>query len=187
MDDMEFETLGDYLAAYEKDRELGVMPIPLVAEYLERTPAAVTAMIRSERLSEIKIGKNRFVSLQSLLDMKRAQDSQVERVMKYLEKQAKAGVRAVFYEPVMAQVGLSTGIPADRNRIGQILGRVSEISYERDGILLSVLVHRKTAGTTKPGPGFPGLAESLGLDWDEDDYDGFVEEQTDLVLEHYAG
>jgi hypothetical protein len=171
MDNLEFDTLESYLEAYEKDRELGVMPIALVADHLGRTPAAVSAMIRSGRLSEIRIGKNRFVALQSLLEMKNAQDSQVERVEKYLIKQAKAGVRAVFYEPVMAQIGLSTGIPADRNRIGQIL---------------TVLVHRKTAGTTKPGPGFPGLAEALGYEWDEDSYDEFVEEQTDLVLEHYA-
>jgi hypothetical protein len=186
MDNLEFDTLESYLEAYEKDRELGVMPIALVADHLGRTPAAVSAMIRSGRLSEIRIGKNRFVALQSLLEMKNAQDSQVERVEKYLIKQAKAGVRAVFYEPVMAQIGLSTGIPADRNRIGQILGQISRKSDEENGILLTVLVHRKTAGTTKPGPGFPGLAEALGYEWDEDSYDEFVEEQTDLVLEHYA-
>ncbi len=180
----EFEDLNSYLDAYEKNPDLGIVPVPLVAHYLGRTAAAVTAMIRSKRLAEVKIGRNRYVSLQSLLEDRAARENEMERVKGYLVKQAKRGVRAVFYDPVMAQVGLSSGVPTHRSRIGNILGDISEDSYDHHGILLSVLVHRKTAGRTRPGAGFFELAEAFGLKWDDDDV--FVEKQTDLVLRFYA-
>jgi hypothetical protein len=184
---MTFDNLNQYLAAYSKDRELGIIPIPLVAEYLERTPAAVTAMIRAGNLAEIKIGKNRFVSVQSLADRQKKHDDDCMIVKNYLIKQVRKGETAMFYEPVMAQIGLSTTVPADRTKIGIILGDISAETNDqkgRDRCMLSVLVHRKTAGTTRPGDGFFELARHLGYEWDDDD--AFVEEQTKRVMRAYS-
>lgn len=184
---MIFKGVSDYLEAYSKNRELGIIPISLVAEYLDRTPAAVSAMIRSENLSEIKIGKNRFVSVQSLSEREKKMKNDRAIVRKYLERQAKKGETAIFYEPVMAQIGLSTSVPADRNKIGVILGAISEetnIESGKKSCLLSVIVHRKTAGTTRPGQGFFDLAHHLGYEWTDDDH--FVKEQTKRVLRAYA-
>ncbi|TPL86796.1 hypothetical protein FJ950_10365 [Mesorhizobium sp. B2-3-14] len=181
----QFASLDDYIRAFSKDRELAIVPIPLVAEHLERSAPAVTAMISSGRLNEIKIGKNRFVALKSLVDLEEAYENQVDVVMRYLAKQAKNGVSVVFYEPVMAQVGMKTSVPADRSKIGEILGAVSERSYEEHGVLLSVIVHRKALGATTPGPGFFALAEGMGYDWEDDI--AFVTKETKKVIKAYRG
>jgi hypothetical protein len=181
---MTFETLDDYIKAFSKDRELAVIPIPLVAEHLERSGPAVTAMLRTGRLDEIRIGKNRFVGLKSLVDMQEEFDKQVEVVERYLIKQVRKGIGAVFYEPVMAQVGMDTGIPADRTKIGNILGAISRRSQDENKVMLSVLVHRKTLGTTNPGPGFFALARSLGYEC-ADNENEFVRKQTARVMKAY--
>jgi hypothetical protein len=108
----------------------------------------------------------------------------IKIVEKFLEGQAKAGVRAIFYEPVMSQINLSWRSPPDRIKIGGILAEVSKRSFKRHGILLSILVHQKKAGITRPGSGFLPLARELGLRWSNDDR--FLEEQTDKVLQAYA-
>jgi len=180
----EYVTLDDYIKAFAKDRDLAIVPIPMVAEHLARTPPAVTAMISTGKLEEIKIGKNRFVALKSLVDLEEAFEKNVDIVMRYLVRQLKKGETAIFYEPVMAQVGMKTSVPADRTKIGEILGRVSERSHEEMGVLLSVIVHRKSAGTTNPGPGFYGLAESLGYTWDDDA--AFITKETKKVVKAYV-
>ena len=180
---MKFDSLSDYIKAFSKDRELAIVPIPLVAEHLNRSAPAVTAMIGTGKLKEIRIGKNRFIMLKSLVDLEEAYEKQLDVVERYLIKQAKKGERVIYYEPVMAQVGMKTTVPADRSKIGEILGEISRRSYKKDGVLLSVLVHRKTAGTTNPGPGFFELAEIMEYAWD--DNSAFVEQQTDLVMKAY--
>lgn len=179
----EYESLVEYLEAYADDPTLAVMPIPVVADHLEKTPAAISAMIRTGKLDEVRIKKNRFVLLSSLLARQEGFEDQVETVKKYLVKQAKKGTRSLFYEPLMDQVGMKPTTPADRTKIGQILGTISERSYEENGILLSVLVHRKTAGITNPGPGFFNLAKGMGFKFK--DKNDFVEEHTNLVMKAY--
>lgn len=90
-----------------------------------------------------------------------------------------------FYEQVMKMLGMSRTVPADRTKIGAILGRVSEESFRKHKILLSVIVHRKTAGRTVPGPGFLTLARELEFTWEDDRL--FVEQQGERVFDHYAG
>ena len=182
----EYDSLDDYLKDFMEDWSLAVMPVPVVAEHLNRTPAAITAMIRAGKLEEVRIKKNKFVKVASLLDMQEEFNRQVETVMVYLEKLARKGIRKVYYEPVMAEVGMSPSVPADRTKIGAVLGAVSRRSQKERKVLLSVLVHRKTLGTTNPGPGFYGLARDLGYDCEDGDND-FVEKQTDRVMRSYKG
>jgi hypothetical protein len=100
-----------------------------------------------------------------------------------VEARARSGQHSVFYEPVMDIIGKKPSIPADRSYIGGVLGDISTSTARECGILLSVLVHRKTAGRTRPGPGFFELAEELGYEWQ--DNDRFVEAETLRVLNHY--
>ena len=61
---------------------------------------------------------------------------------------------------------------ADRSYIGPVLGAISADTYKEYGLFLTVLVHRKTAGTTKPGPGFQGLFDMVGRPWKFEDRTG---------------
>lgn len=184
---MIFETVNDYLEAYRDDPYgHGVLPVPLVAEYLSRSAPAVTAMLKAGSLSEITIGKNRFVQTASLLERDDAEAKDVATVRKYLMDMIARGETVTFYEPIMEIIGLTTTTPAHRTKIGGILDKISKDSHQEKGVVLSVLVHRKTAGATRPGPGFWGMAESEGLfDPDKQDRDDFVREHTKLVLRKY--
>ncbi|WHZ36516.1 hypothetical protein [Sagittula sp. MA-2] len=179
---MQFDTLNDYLGTCGSSEDLALLPVPLVAEHLGVTPAAVTARMGRGALEEIRIGKSRFVSRRSLLAERDLREQRADRVEPFLLDLASRGERKIYYEPVMKLVGLSWRVPADRTEIGRILAVVSRRSLEKSGAMISVLVHKKTAGTTLPSGAFFELAENLGFDW-EDDYD-FVEEQTDRVIAH---
>jgi hypothetical protein len=179
-----FDSLADYIATQTTKGDLAAVPIPLVAEHLNVSSPAVAAMLSDGRLDGVRIGKNTLVTLSSLQARQTKRAGQESTVHKYLMKRAKEGVRAIFYEPVMAQVGMTPRVPADRTRIGGILGAISEKSYEEDGVLLSVLVHQKTAGTTRPGKGFFDLARHLGFKWTDDNK--FIKDQTDKVLAAYS-
>ena len=179
-----FDSLADYIATQTAKGDLAAVPIPLVAEHLQVSSPAVAAMLSDGRLDGVRIGKNTLVTLSSLQARQTKRAGQESTVHKYLMKRAKEGIRTIFYEPVMAQVGMSPRVPADRKRIGGILGAISEKTYKEDGVLLSVLVHQKKAGTTRPGNGFFDLARDLKLHWKDDD--AFVREQTDKVLTAYS-
>lgn len=185
---MQFATVDDYLEAYQDDPyNHGVLPVPLVAEYLERSPPAVTAMLRAGTLTEIVIGKSKFVQTSSLLEKDDAEAKDVATVRQYLMHMIAKGETATFYEPLMGAIGLVTTTPAHRTRIGAILDRISKDSHDERGVVLSVLVHRKTAGKTRPGPGFWGMVEAEGLfDPETQDKDDFVREHTKLVMKKYG-
>ncbi len=185
---MKFESVADYLVAYQKDPyNHGILPVPLVAEYLDRSPPAVTSMLRAGSLTEMVIGKNKFVQTSSLLEKDDAEAKDVAIVRQYLMNMIARGETATFYEPIMTAIGLTTTTPAHRTKIGAILDKISRDSHEERGVVLSVLVHRKTAGTTRPGPGFWGMVESEGLfDPEEQDKDDFVKQHTKLVMKKYG-
>ncbi|MGO4618557.1 hypothetical protein AB4Z34_01615 [Ensifer sp. 2YAB10] len=185
---MQFDTVNDYLEAYrDNPYNHGVLPIPLVAEYLERSAPAITAMLKAGSLTEISIGKNRFVQTASVLEKDDAEAKDVATVRQYLMDMIDRGETATFYEPLMTAIGLTTTTPAHRTKIGAILDRISKDSHEEKGVVLSVLVHRKTAGTTRPGPGFWGMVEGEGLfNPKEQDKDDFVKQHTKLVMKKYG-
>ena len=178
---MDFKSLSRYLDASAP----AILPLQMVADHRGVTRASIDQMLRIGTLRAIKIGKTWFVDAQSLRELEESERRDVARVRAYLEERAHAGQRSIFYEPVMDIVGLKTRIPAHRRIIGWMLGQISEQTHRESGILLSVLVHRKTAGNTRPGPGFLPLAEGLGYQFT--DKLAFVEAQTDRVLKHYRG
>lgn len=196
---MKFENLKDYLDAFEKDPYgLALLPLTEVAQHLGVTRAAVDRRLRLDPtnrnvLTPILINRTRYVATASLLALHQQDDDDLDTLRQTLEKRARAGERQVFYTPVMTPLGLSHRIPADRTRIGRLLGDLSRATYDKDGILLSVLVHAHRPGKTRPGPGFFALVDLLSkehdddpdLQYDEDDLDAFVAHHTDKVLRHY--
>lgn len=181
-----FESLSHYLDALkDQPAKLAVIPLQLVADHRGVTRASIDLMVKAGRLRAIRIGRTKFVAAESLLELEAGERREIKKVRSYLEELARAGQRSVFYEPVMDIIGLKPSVPADRGRIGWILGAISEATLAESGILLSVLVHRKTAGTTRPGPGFFELAKSFEYEWDNDNE--FVEAETDKVLKQFRG
>ncbi|MFZ1427756.1 MAG: hypothetical protein WAS21_13390 [Geminicoccaceae bacterium] len=179
-----FEGLREYLAAYEKDPTLAVVPVPLVAEYFGITAPSVTARLRSAKLDGLRIGRQSFVLISSIVKLQKSQQAEIRTVEEILIYNAKNQCRIVFYEPIMTPIGLKTDIPWDRKRIGEILGDISRNSHKAHNVLLSVLVHRSKSGATQPGKGFFELAAELG--YDVDDERKFVTEETERVLRTYA-
>jgi hypothetical protein len=164
---LNFKTASDYLAALKADPALAIVPPVMAAESVKRTRAAVARMLKLGQLAGAKIGNTSYVLAESLFERTEKQEKLIEKVQKLLEVYATKG-QIVFYEPVMTVCGLRTDIPADRDAIGKILEVVSVKSYNESGILLSAIVHRKTRGRTKPGPGFFDLARALGYRWSKD-------------------
>ena len=179
-----FGNSTDYLRALEKDPKLAIMTMQDVATHRGVSRAAIDRMLRLNQLKEIRIGKTRYVRAWSVIDLRKERDEQVARVREFLEEMAHKR-KILTYDPVMSLIGLTHTVPADRNHIGNILGSVSEQTWAENKTLLSVIVHRKTQGKTRPGPGFFNLVESLGILWDNEDE--FLERETNKVWDIYAG
>ena len=180
---MKFSSVSDYLEALRAGRASAILPLSLVAEHFDVTRAAIDRMVNMEYLSSIKIGSSRFVDVQSLTKLEDKRRKDVEKVRKFLEERARAGQHHIFYDPVMTSIGRSWKVPADRTYIGKVLGDISTSTERENGTLLTVLVHRKTLGKTRPGPGFFGLAKSFDRKWENEDE--FIEEETRRVLRQY--
>jgi len=180
---MLFKDPTDYIEHCKLD-PVPALPIPLVAEYLGITPAAVMGRAGRGALELLEIGRTKMISVRCLIALNDEFERKVSVVRKELVRLARQGDRHVFYDPIMTTVGLSWRIPAHRTEIGAVLGALSEETFEEDGLLLSVLVHQKKPGRTMPGDGFFDLAKHLSFSWRDEHK--FIEDQTDRVLEKYG-
>lgn len=180
---MKFESPIDFINHCKSD-PIPALPIPVIAEYLDITPAAVMGRAGRGALEMIEIGKTKMISVRSLLAVEEEFERKVMVVRTKLEILARRGDRHIFYEPIMMAVGLSWRVPADRTAIGGVLGAVSKETFEEDNLMLSVLVHQKKPGQTMPGAGFFDLAKILGFKWRDDRK--FVQDQTDRVLAKFG-
>lgn len=75
---------------------------------------------------------------------------------------------------------LDMSIPEHRGRIGKMLGHISRYENEEGRPMLSALVITESTG--KPGAGFFGLAEDLGLYSDSMDEKEFSDAEGDKVV-----
>ncbi|TXN14108.1 helix-turn-helix domain-containing protein [Methylobacterium sp. WL122] len=181
---MDFKDATDYFRAYAADpAACAIFPLQMIADLRNVSRGAIVGMIDTGKLKEIKIGKVRYVRASSYIDLLKEQERRDQQVLKFLTEAA-ARREVVTYEPVMSLVGLRWQTPADRNTVGAILGRISEDTFKKHGVLLSVIVHRKTPGKTRPGKGFFELAEYLGYDWEDEDT--FIDEETEKLWDFYA-
>ncbi len=175
-------TPHDYLQELKIDPTLAIITFQMAADIWEVTRAAVDGMVRSGKLVEIKIDGTRYILAKSLQTLIEEWQAKVSAIHVALESAAKEG-QILFYAPLMKGIGLSSTIPADRNQIGQILGEISEITKDKNGTLLSVIVHRQSSGETTPGPGFFALAKSFKLKWKDDER--FVQDEIQKVWTYY--
>jgi len=184
---MSYDSPTTYLRALEHDPSLAIMSVQMVAEFRGVTRAAIDRLLRLGRLEEIKVGKTRYVRASSVVALQSGEDERIAKVKRYLEDCAREGTHHLFYDPVMSSVGLSWQVPNDRWVIGVILGEISRQTWRDHRIVLSVLVHKKTPGVTKPGPGFFGLFDEDEFaefeEWDDDAE--LVERETQKVLRFY--
>ncbi len=68
--------------------------------------------------------------------------------------------KTTHYEDIAPMLGLRMEDPADRVRIGQILGEISKQEHNAGHPMLSAVVTHK--GDERPGTGFFELAQELG-------------------------
>jgi hypothetical protein len=182
---MTFNNTSDYLLALEHDPTLAIISMQMVADVRNVSRAAVDRMLKLGQLQEIRVGTTRCVRASDVIVLQRAKDQQIDTIRRYLEKCAKRR-ETTTYQPVMSEIGLSASIPSDRRISGVILGEISIKSWNDHKVLLSVLVHRKTLGRTRPGPGFFRLDEVIDdlPSWDDDDE--FVDSATKRVWDFYS-
>lgn len=181
---MDFATVRLYVETLERQPAMAILPLQMVADFRGVSRANIAQMLRTGQLRPVKIDGTLFVEAKSLFDLEEHERSNVDKVRNYLESCARRGQRSVFYEPVMATIGLKTTIPAHRTIIGGILGKISSQTYREAGVLISVIVHRKTSGLTRPGPGFLPLAEALGCKWKDEI--AFIDVETEKVINLYG-
>jgi hypothetical protein len=189
MPSISFENSGQYLDALERNPALALATLDMAQDICGVGRATVDKMLREDVLTCVEIAGVRHVLAADLRARMLRYRDQVTKVRLILEQLARKQT-TTFYEPVMSPVGLSWRVPRDRTLVGQILGDISEQTHQevaadgQSGVLLSVLVHKKTTGVTRPGEGFFNLAASLGYEWE--DPDAFVQEQTTRVFAYYA-
>ena len=91
--------------------------------------------------------------------------------------------KTAHYEDIAPMLRLMMGDPADRVRIGQILGEISKQEHDAGRPMLSAVVTHK--GDERPGLGFFGLAQELGLVGTMDSETFFIHELK-RVHRHWA-
>lgn len=165
----EYGSTEEYLEALRGDPSLALTSLQMAADVLDITRAAVEQRVRAGTLAGIGVGKTRWVSASSVMQHLDADKAEIYRIRRYLERLASAG-EAVSYSVLMEEFGMKSSIPADRKKIGRLLGKVSHETWEERGVLLSVLVVRK--GSDNPGPGFFNLANAIDDDYEDAKSDG---------------
>jgi hypothetical protein len=180
----DFDEAYDYVRALESDPTLAIVPFQVAADAWDVSRATIDGMVRNDRLEGVRIAKTRYVRASSLNGLISAWLGQVAQVTKSIEKHARKR-EVVFYEPLMTPLGLKTTVPADRKRIGAILGAIAKESFDEHGFLLTAIVHRNAAGKTHPGPGFVKIARELGIKFSDEEK--FVATEIAKVWNHYSG
>lgn len=179
---LKYRSVQSYLAALDEDYSLAVISKAMAAKNLGVGAPTIDRMLEDERLTGIMVEGTTCVRASKLIDMAEEDKKRMEKVQGLLVKLARKGKHA-FYSHVMDPIQLSTKSPPDRKTIARILGAISKKTYEDHGILLTVLIHKKTAGKTGPSEGFFSLADFLGIEYG--DRDDFVRKQTHLVYDFY--
>lgn len=177
----EYKGMIEYLTAVKFNSSLHVMGITDVAKHFGIGRAAVEQQMARGSLDGIRIDKSLYVSLDSFRNRVSEYEAMVSAIEACLAERAKVG-KTIPYSEVMQMLGLDHVRSADRKKIAVMLGDLSGRTYEKNGILLSVLVVKK--GTDYPSDGFYGLVESLGIEMDDEDT--YHIEETERVFKHYG-
>ncbi len=181
------ESVREYIEAFRQNPlDWGIIPLNAAADVLQVARSSVERMVKDGRLTLITVHGVKAIRMKDILGILDARQEECQTVVAVLEKVARQHKPPVFYEAVMNPLGLNHEWSAHRAKIGGLLGDASRGSHERDGILLSVLVHNKEqkAGATLPSEGFFEMAADVGYRWK--DKHAFVQREMQRVYQHYA-
>lgn len=180
-----YPDVESYLRGLRTDPRLAVISRQMAADALGLQRTTIDKRLKNKKLDGIKIGKAICVTAWSLNEELHHDDVLIAKMEHRLARLATLG-QTIEYSPFMAEFNLDSNLTADRNRVGRLLGRVSNKTYKAHGFLLSVLVVYKGYGI--PAGSFFGLAESL----EDPDYEN-AKTDTDYfnlhlqkVIDHFA-
>lgn len=182
---LKFTTSREYIDALGEDGSLAVVSFGIAARALRVTRPTIERMLDDHRLTEIVVGKTRCIRAQDVVEIRKTHSDTIVTVEKLLERCAKRN-KIVFYDPVMSAIDLDWRNPPHRKKIGGILGSISTSTHKdkKKRFLLSVIVHKKGPGKTKPSPSFFTLARQLGYKFEDED--SFAEAMLDKVFKFYG-
>ena len=176
-----FKSAGEYITALRKEPAIyAIIPKSLGGEALELSTAGITKRIEQGKLTEVEIGERRYLLASGVTNSFNNERKRTERIRKILEDCARKK-QTINYGELMERVGMSSKSPPDRDKIGTILGAISKATYDKNGIMLSVLVVRKH--DSLPSQPFFDLARELEFRFTSDSR--FAEEHTELVCSEY--
>lgn len=90
----------------------------------------------------------------------------------------------LFYSQVGPMLRLNFESPADRNRIGHLLGEISQYEHENGRPFLSSIVWYKDMSS--PGPGLHRLGVELGVAWGGEDELAFAIRQVNATHDFWS-
>lgn len=190
-----FSSKKSYIEALVNSEDptiLAFVPVSFAAEMINVKRSTTNDLVRDKKLTKITIKEDGLkwagIQIRSLLDYTKKRknliDTNLGEVRQILEKCAK-GSAPIAYGALLAQIGMSYKNPQHRKIIGQILGKLSEETWEEHKFMLSVLAVNKSSG--QPNDVFFELAEEFGAidSEDEDECDEFFKDQLKLVYDFY--
>jgi hypothetical protein len=186
-----FDSVEQYTTEAATNLGLSIVTIPIAADFLGLQVSTVRQYLRSGKLLEVDIqGENQMwstVGLQSLLDFKRERDSSINSLVSLIERklihQAKVVRATAPYDSFMEPFGLNHESSKDRELLGKVLGTISEKTWEKQEILLSVMAVRKNGGM--PNDAFFSLARRLGVMSANENPEQFFRKQVRRVIAAY--
>lgn len=155
---LKFANEVDYLQALRKDPGLSIIGVGMAAKMLAIKRASVEQRIARETLPAIMVGKRTHVLCSSLLRIIDDEAAMTDKVTKALRSLIRHS-QTMPYGELMSKVGLAHQFSADRKKIGAVLGKISEGTWETHKVLVSILIVDK--GTGMPSDSFWGLYEDL--------------------------
>lgn len=155
---LNFKNEREYLGALKADPTLAIMGLAMASRMLGIKRASVEQRIARSSLKGVKIGKQLHVMSGSLIEVMDQEDSMKAAVVRVLRSLI-AKKQTQTYGVLMQAVGLDHVLSAHRKKIGAVLGEISEGTWERDKVLVSVLIVDK--GTGMPSDSFWGLYRDL--------------------------
>ena len=167
---MHYASLESYLREADLSPGSG-LPVPVVARWMGVTPPAIRSMVRRGVLGPVSIGPVTLVSALSLRAWHDDFEAEAKKTRKILAKAARKS-KPITYGDLLRKLGRDYTQPADRRRLGRLLGSVSAQSYLEDGVLLGIWAISKASGLPKYGVW--ELAQEQGLQPDTEDRAAFV-------------
>lgn len=181
MTHLKFKTVEDWCAAVESLQNVAFLPAKLAAEALDTTPSAISKQLSAGKIPSISIGDRQYVAASFVSHEARVNRDMVDAAYANLEAVAERGEKT-FYGVEMEKLGLTHRNPAHRRKIAHLLARVSRMSYERDGILLSSIVHYSGPEPTSPGDGYFNLIDAMREEFEDDLVFFGTDSDRDLLL-----